>query len=46
MPQRHPQAQQEKISLLFKFEVQDHGNSNDKNCNDGANKPLVQPHSP
>ena len=46
MPYRHPQAEQEKISGLLKFEVQDQGNSNDKNCNDGANKPLVPAHSP
>lgn len=43
----NPQAQEEKMSsLVRKFKVQNQADSNDKNCNNGANDPLVPAHSP
>lgn len=35
-----------KMSWLFKFEVQDQGDGNDKNGNNTANNPLVPAHPP
>ena len=46
VPWRHPQAQDKLSSLLWKFEVQDQGDSNDKNCNNGGNNLLVLAHPP
>lgn len=34
----------QRTTRLFKFEVQDQGDSNDENGDDGANNPLVLVH--
>lgn len=44
LPKKKNHKHPKRTTRLFKFEVQDQGNSNDEDCDDGANNPLVLAH--